>query len=151
MALPLAGAKIRASDLATVFPTGTDAWTAYTPTLTQGVAVSKTSNAQYFKVGRFVVAQIALAVTSTGTALNQVTVGLPVPAVGAGLVAGIGGILDTSAGQIWKGMVYQESATTFGLLTLHATTGGRLGADGFTAALASGDTVWAEFKYQAAS
>lgn len=151
MGVPKAGALAKASDWTTVFPLDTDAWTAYTPTLTQSATVAKSANAAYFKIGRLVMVQMVLNITGAGTAANQVVIGLPVTAAAPGLVAGYGFIFDSSAGAIFKGVVYQESATTLTLLPANTTTVGRLGADTFTAALANGDNVTLSVNYQSAS
>lgn len=137
--------------LTAAFPVGIDAWTAYVPTLTQSVTVTKTTSASYIKIGRLVVALMQLGITGTGTAANVITMGLPVAAPGGGFMAGIGGVIDQSAGQILKGVAYLETATTFSLLPTATTGGGRLGQESFTAALANTDTVFALLVYQSAA
>jgi hypothetical protein len=55
------------------------AWVDYTPTLTQGVTVSKTITvARYCQLQKTIIVQIALACTSSGTSGSQVRVGLPI-------------------------------------------------------------------------
>ena len=64
------------------------AWTSYTPTVTQGVAVSKTvTYAKYVKLGRTVIGNMLLAITSSGTVSTQITVTTPVTAAQAGNIA----------------------------------------------------------------
>lgn len=153
MAVPLAGAKILASDLATIFATNTDAWTAYTPTLTQSATVTKTVvRANYFKIGRFVLAQVNLTVTGSGTAANEVRLGLPVSAAATGaLPAGLGFIYDSSAGLAYKAMAVIDSVSYVTFIATNTTTAGRLGADTFTAALAVSDSIEVFLAYESAS
>ena len=54
-------------------------WVDYTPTLTQGVTVSKTTVvARYCQIQKTIIAQIVLGITSSGTSGSQVRVGLPI-------------------------------------------------------------------------
>lgn len=54
-------------------------WENYTPTLTQGVTVSKTITvARYCQLQKTIIVQIALGCTSSGTSGGQVRVGLPI-------------------------------------------------------------------------
>lgn len=143
MAVPVSGAIIRASDWTTVFPTNTDAWPTYTPTLTQGVAVTFTTEyCGYMKIGRLAIVDMSLSVTSAGTAANAVAVGFPAAVGGiAGYrVVGIGGIYDASVNTWYPGPAYYASATTFNI-GASSGNGGPLGVTAFTAALASGDKV----------
>jgi hypothetical protein len=51
----------------------------YTPTLTQGVTLSKTIQvARYWQFNKMVVGQVALAITSSGTAGSALNIGLPI-------------------------------------------------------------------------
>jgi hypothetical protein len=51
----------------------------YTPTLTQGVTVSKTiSVARYWQFNKMIIGQVALGITSSGTAGQPVLIGLPI-------------------------------------------------------------------------
>lgn len=79
-------------------------WTSYTPTLTQGVAVTKTVNyAKYARVGKTVVLNVHMSATGAGTATSIVTVSLPVNSVGVsgtlGLACGAGYFYDASTTQ----------------------------------------------------
>jgi hypothetical protein len=54
-------------------------WVDYTPTLTQGVTVTKTITvARYCQLQKTIIVQIALGCTSSGTSGSQVRVGLPI-------------------------------------------------------------------------
>lgn len=130
------------------------AWTSYTPTLTQSGAVTKTvTYAKYIQMGKTVIVTVMLDVTGTGTAANNVVVTLPVTAaLGASgfPVVGVGQIFDTSASAKYKALAVLGSTTT-ALLTPTNTTGNdALGSAQFTAALASGDTVYLSLTYEAA-
>lgn len=128
-------------------------WTPFTPTLTQSGAVTKTTTyARYYKVGRFVHVQVLLAATGSGTGGNAVTVSLPFTAAQAGnMGAGGGSIYDASTGASYPGRVVFNTTTTAALSPTNVTTGGYLGAATFTAALASGDSIDMEFRYEATS
>jgi hypothetical protein len=70
---------LRKADQDAVFPQGTGAWQNYTPTLTQGVTVTKTINhARWTQIGQTVTVQWNLVITGAGTAGSLLTVGLPV-------------------------------------------------------------------------
>lgn len=151
MSIPLAGAKVKAADLAAIFPVNTDAWTAYTPTLTQSVTVTKTVEyADYTKVGRLMVVQFSLAVTGAGTAANAIVIGMP-----SGFDTlnfrgiGSGGVFDASAGLWYTGMIQRAGVGTMNIQL--SGVGGAAGAGGMTAALASGDVVTGTAIFEATS
>ncbi len=134
---------------ATPFPVGIDAWTPFTPTLTQGATPTTTVNyAAYTRVGNWITANYALAVTGAGTAANVILVGLPVPAVGATfLPLGHGAVFDSSAGLMYSGTVILNTGTTGKITSYNAAN--YLGAGGMTAALASGDLIAVSLNYEA--
>ncbi len=127
------------------------AWTSYTPTLTQSGSVTKTVNyAKYNKIGRRVIGATHMTCSSTGTAGNSITVGLPVTAAsftGTPII-----------GTFW---VYDITATTgyLGALIMVSTTtavgwgSGYSGNIGSTPnfGLATNDQVGFSFAYEAAS
>lgn len=143
---------VRDNQLA-AFPLGVDAWTAYTPTLTQSGAVTKTVDyAKYQRVGRWIVAQVFMTVTGSGTGGNAVLIGLPVAmAATIGLAIGTGEIFDSSATLVYKGHAIRQAASVVQLRPSNTTTAGVLGADTFTAALASNDHIALTVMYEAAS
>jgi hypothetical protein len=136
-------------NLNAAFPVAVDAWTSYTPTLAQGATgnISKTvTYAKYMKVGRMVTVNILLAVTGTGTASNFVSVSLPFTAAQAGnLIAGAGWISASSVN--YTGAAAINSTTTAAIIDDGG--GSFLGSSGFTAALASGNTVSLSLTYEA--
>lgn len=90
--------------LLAAFPLGVDGWTTYVPTLTQSVTVTKTvTRGTYQRIGRTVIANINLSVTSAGTVSNAVLVGLPVAAAAAGGASGFGWIFDASTATRYAG------------------------------------------------
>lgn len=145
-----AGQKLRAADLNEPFPLGDDAWATYTPTLTQPAAVTKNPVGRYQRVGRLIVVNAWLGVTGTGTAVNPVTVGLPVAASSAAVLTnqaiGSGTIFDTSASTFYAGVLVLSSATT---ARLYMGATGALGGAGFAAALANGDQITYMAMYEA--
>lgn len=147
MPLPLAGDKVLAADWTDVFALGVDAWTAYTPTLTQSATITKTvTSAQYSRSGRIIVGQATLVATSAGTAANAVLVGLPVASAGAGPVGGQMFVLDASTG-IWHvGPALMATTTSVGMAVQGAT-----GFFGASITIASGDNIRISFQYEAAS
>lgn len=151
MTLPLAGAKVRASDLSTIFPQNTDAWTAYTPTWTQGATISKTiTRASYTKIGRTVTGLVYMTATSSGTAANPVKVTVPTAAASATGAVGTFWMYDVSAATYYTGIVTWADVNTLQFIAGGATTN-VLGQATFTAALVSGDLFACGFTYEAAS
>lgn len=149
MPLPNAGEQIEASDWTDVFPQGVDAWTPYTPTLTQGATVTKTvTRAVSTKVGRTVTVQYSLVATSAGTAANLVMVGLPEATAADGQI-GVAYILDANTN-----VRYVLTAYTFGTAMIFqndASTGGNSFGVSPAITLASGDQIAGAITYEAAS
>jgi len=75
------------------------AWVDYTPTLTQGVAVTKTIiNARYCQFQKTVIVQAKVIATSAGTAGQGVLIGLPITARSSNsTISGIFTFYDASA------------------------------------------------------
>lgn len=144
--LPAAGARVRASDFSSIWPIGTDG-TSYVPTLTQGVAVTFTTEfAVYVRVGGWVLANVSLSPTSAGTAGQPLVIGLPPVAPLAYRHVGMGSVYDASVTTYYSGAVFWLSATTCRIVP-HAGNAG-LGSVGFTAALAAGDLVMLHLMYR---
>lgn len=136
------------------FPLGPPdaAWTAFTPTLVQSGAVTKTvTYGKYTRIGRTIHFAVDLSVTGTGTASNVVAIGLPVTAAASGPHMGVGGIYDSSAGTFYNGMSYLTTTTTAGIFSAVDGLATALGGRGFTAALAAGDIVRVTGTYEAAT
>lgn len=132
-------------------------WTAYTPSITQGVNVTLTvNNSSYMRVGRMIHIRFTLSVTGAGTAANLVTVSMP---VNINYVSDHGSlgyfqIHDISATTTYWGAAVPAGA---GAIKGEQNTSGGVaapvffGTTGFTAALASGDIVSGWAIYEAAA
>lgn len=94
------------------------AWVDYTPTLVQGVTVSKTTVvARYCQFQKTVIVNIMLNPTSTGTAGSAVQVGLPIAArANNNQIVGSGFIYDNSPQFNYNVSAYLGSTTTFNAL-----------------------------------
>jgi hypothetical protein len=143
-----AGHILTSADMDTITPVGVGAWTSFTPTLVQSVAVTKTTvQASYMKIGRLCVVNYYLSVTGAGTAANVVQLGLPL-ASNSVAFAGVGSgmIFDSSVSTFYSGTAIIDTATTVKFAP--NAVGNYLGAGSFTAGLASGDIVSAFIAYQ---
>jgi hypothetical protein len=94
------------------------AWVDYTPTLTQGVTVTKTiSNARYCQIQKTVFVQVYLFATSAGTAANTVKIGLPIAARTANSsTTGIAQLYDASTNLMYVSSAYLDSTTACAFL-----------------------------------
>jgi hypothetical protein len=134
------------------FPLGVDAWTGYTPTLTQSGAVTKTvTYAKYQRIGRTIFFAADLAVTGAGTGANEVLIGLPAAAAATSVQIGVGMIYDTSAGILYSGTAGLVSSTTVRIWPAADGAAIGLGVRAFVAALAAGDLVRLTGTYEAAT
>lgn len=125
-------------------------WTSFTPYLTQSNTPTKTyTYARYMKLGRLVIAQVYIVLTSSGTAGNNINVGIQGTAAQSGVPVGQFYVYDASAGLNYTGVA--ALATTTSVYGLVSGSAGVLGAAGFTAALAAGDAVLYNIQYEAAS
>lgn len=147
MPIPLAGAKIKAADLAAIFPQNVDAWTDYTPILAQSATVTKTVEyARFTKVGRLTAVQLSLSVTGTGTAGNAVRIGMPANTPNFRGI-GVGAIFDSSASLWYQGIALWDTDSVFRIQA--SGVANALGISAFTAALASGDVITADLLFMA--
>ena len=142
------GAQISPSSLAA------EAWTAFTPTLTQSGAVTVTvTRARYMLMGKTAVVQIALIVTGSGTAGNDITIG-SIPAAIAPLspgantcIVGVGMIQD--AGTINYGGLTAIAPTASTVYFQPYNTSTRIGANP-SFALAVNDIISCQLVYEIA-
>lgn len=148
-----AGSVLTASDINTYLSGEGGAWTTWTPAVTQSGSVTVTNTrSRYARYGRTIHFVCSLSVTGAGTSLNAITVTLPVTAASGGNVCGEGFIFDSSAGINYVGMAYLFSTTLMTLVPAASTSGSlELGAQTFTAALASGDIINVRGTYEAAT
>lgn len=146
-------AELRDALLA-IFPLGPPdvAWTAFTPTLTQGVTVTKTvTYARYMKVGRTVLAQVRLAVTGAGTAGTKISAGLPPPAGASDGPVGVFHFVDASFPNNYTGMGLMEGGNSVIGMPSGFVAGFGQTSSQTAVALASGDTISYAVCYEATS
>lgn len=129
------------------------AWTAFTPTVTQGGAVTVTvATARYRVLGKLAIVQMTLAVTGTGTINTDVAVNVPaaIQSAATGVILGTMMVSDSSAGINYLGAAFAATATAF--KSIASGSSNFLGGVGglFTAALASPDLLWIQLAYETA-
>lgn len=126
------------------------AFSSYTPTLTQGVAVAKTvTYAKYFQIGTLVVALGTLSVTGAGTAGAAINIGLPVTAASATGVVGLYGAYSGGLVKTYVGALTGAGTSAVNLQNNDQTPGSYHGvAPAHT--LQSGDVVFFLAVYEAA-
>lgn len=155
MPLPLAGARIKASDLAAIFPVGVDAWTAYTPAWTSSGAAPTlgdgTIGGRYTKVGRKVTARGTLTIGSTTTfGSGFYFFSLPIPWLGdLQTPYGPVWIRDSSTGFDYNVMAVAQTSTTFLLRRGAGSATIATSTEPFTFAV--GDWIAWNLTYEAAS
>lgn len=131
-------------------------WSAYTPVVVQSGTLSGAeltiTSARYTQIGKTVRVTVVIVIANGADAVggNSITISLPVAAASAtgAPFIGTGDIFDTSASAIFSGHVFLATTTTVSLLGFSSTN--TLGAGGFTAALAVGDSIKFECEYEAA-
>ena len=123
------------------------AWVDYTPTLTQGVTVTKTvAQARYCQFQKTIIGQVVLNVTSAGTAGQFVTVGVPITARATNAMSVFGYIYDASTNIIYNVTGYLLSTIT---LAFFYQTGSAFGASP-AVTLATSDQIALNFSYEIA-
>ena len=132
-----------------------EAWTSYTPTLIQGVAVTNTIQyAKYTQVNKLVFVSVALKCTSAGTPNAVITISLPITAATGGgdfgTPIGAGGFFDLSALAQYSGSVGQNGTTQMWMFSNQASGGGSLFGQFPAVTCANGDNVFFNAIYQAA-
>ena len=114
------------------------AWVSYTPTLTQGVTVTKTiAYAKYCQIQKLVIVNLDLNVTSAGTGAAAVAIGLPLTTTSTTQQIGSGFVYDQNINALYAGPASLASATT---TTMLYQTGSPIGQSP-SFALASGDVI----------
>jgi hypothetical protein len=123
------------------------AWVDYTPTLTQGVAVTKTiGHARYCQIQKLIVVELFLVCTSAGTAGASVLVGLPINCKNVGASMGAGFIYDASANFMYNVLPYSNSFTD---VASFYQSGSNFGSSP-AITLANTDQIRFKFVYEAA-
>jgi hypothetical protein len=118
-----------------------EAWTSYTPTVTQSATITKTiAYAKYARVNKLVIVQVMMTATSAGTAGNAIAVGLPIASLNANGfgVIGTGMVYDLSASTSYLGMPVIDAGVV--KFWNNASAGNYLGASP-SFAIASGDFI----------
>jgi hypothetical protein len=122
------------------------AWVDYTPTLTQGVAVTKTvSYARYCQVQKLIMVEMFLICTSAGTPATGVRVGLPITAKNTGQLLGSGLIYDASTNTMYNTLPYGFDQNT---AAFYYQTGSEFGVSP-AVTLANTDQIRLKFTYEA--
>ncbi len=127
--------------------------TAHTPTVTQGGTVTSftTNNSRYQTEGGWITISVYVVINNAGTAAgaNSVTVSLPINCVdAAGHIIGAGAIFDSSAGLYYRALVAFAGSSTVFFYPVANANNNTLGADTFTAALATGDIISFTARYR---
>lgn len=122
-------------------------FTDYTPDWTQSATITKTVNwARYTKFGKFISGSIKMTATGSGTAANDVLVGLPVAASSNNYLIGNGIRIYAGESYIRPYFAIFNSSTTVKFLSTASTT-----QTGFSQAqVLSGDVIYLQFTYEAA-
>lgn len=128
-------------------------------TVTQGVAVTVSQfHGTHSRIGRRIIAQCRVQLTTSGTAGQLITIGLPVAAISTaqdGAVVGCG-YFEDATGNYYPCFVKMSNPGTAVYLTACTTTAteavSRLGSGtGFSGALATGDIISVTVEYEAAA
>jgi len=122
------------------------AWVDYTPTLTQGVTVTKTvTQARYCQFQKTIIGQVLLNATSGGTGGTLVVIGLPFAVRTGNPLVGSGYIYDASTNVMYNLTFAGSGAGVSG----YYQTGNQWG-NSPNIALANGDQIAIQFSYEIA-
>lgn len=146
-------ATLTESDINTYLMGEGGAWTSWTPVVVQSNTPALTvTRARYARYGRTIIGYAVVALTASGTSSNAITISVPTAMATNAFVQGDVDLYDTSAGFHYYGLPVRQSSTTLSFLRrVDGAAAGFLGSNGFTAALASGDTIAVAFTYEASS
>lgn len=125
------------------------AWESYTPTITQGVAITKTiTYAKYTQIQKLVIVNVSMPLTSAGTAGNGVSVTLPITAAASQRLGGSFQFYDVSANTSHVGVPFLLSTTSVGFITSASADSYFGGLPAVT--IANGDYLFSTIIYEAA-
>lgn len=129
------------------------AWESYTPTITQGVALTKTIGyAKYTRINKLVICHVMLTITSAGTALSVFTSSLPITAANADApyfgCNGSATFYDASTAQPYVWGVHMGASSIINFVGI--TPGGNYAGNVPTVTAANGDTLSFIISYEAA-
>lgn len=125
------------------------AWESYTPTVTQGATITFTNTySKYARINKIVIYSFNLALTSAGTAANNLQITLPINVASGNRIAGMSQFYDASATTTYINTTYQVSTSSMGFI--NSASGA--GAFGSTPAVtvANGDYLFGTIIYEAA-
>jgi hypothetical protein len=122
---------------------GGEAWTSYTPTVTQGVAITKTINyAKYALINKVLAVHVMMTCTSAGTGSSIVTVSTPIAATNTDSpyfgCNGVATFYDASAAKPYV-MGLHSSSTSFAFVDI--TAGGNYFGAIPAVTIANGDVI----------
>lgn len=131
------------------------AWNTWTPVVTQGVGVASiTTEAFYFRAGRFISFTAYFGFSGSGTAGQVITMTIPVACGSSQFIpVGMGVLFDSSANTPY-GFIARVNTSTTVLLSPTAGVGGfnlGLSGSGFAASLVSPDNIVVSGSYMAAA
>lgn len=135
---------------------GVAAWTAFTPTLSNGWLLGNaTYVAQYMKVGRLVSFYIEITTGSTTTMGTGLDVAIPVTAANGNYTGALAAYcIDTNTTSRYPLMIAATATTSYRLFCVNAAGTYAVGAN-ITATVpftwATGDIIWTGGTYEAAS
>ena len=127
-----------------------DAWTSYTPTLSQGASsnIAKTVNyAKYVAAGKLIVVSVKVSATAAGTAGSAIKLTLPVTAATTDFLGQ--GMYFDSGTATYPAVAFVDTTTTVALYRSDAIPTNYIGADP-NFAVASGDVYRFHLTYEAA-
>lgn len=127
-----------------------DAWTSYTPTLSQGASsnIAKTVNyAKYVAAGKLIIVSVKVSATAAGTAGSAIKLTLPVTAAATDFLGQ--GMYFDSGTATYGAVAFVDTTTTVTLYRSDAIPTNYIGADP-NIAVASGDVYRFHLTYESA-
>lgn len=127
-----------------------DAWTSYTPTLSQGAStnIAKTVNyAKYVAAGKLIIVSVKVSATAAGTAGSAIKLTLPVTAATTDFLGT--GLYFDSGTATYGATAFVDTTTTVALYRTDTNPTNYIGADP-NFAVASGDVLRLYLSYEAA-
>ena len=124
----------------------TAAWTAWTPTITQGATMSiSTNTSAYLKIGSLAIVRCNVTFTSAGTLANTILVNVPAALATSSnfnyLSVGVGSLFITPTDRYHFVLTTNNSTTQFRLAPTTSNTDFVLGSGVFSGALKNGDAL----------
>lgn len=125
------------------------AWESFTPTTTQGVAITQSVNySKYLQIQKLVIYSFNILLQSAGTAGAGVTLALPITAASLQRNLSASQFYDASAATTYINVSYQVSATSIGFI--NSASGGSAFGAAPAVTVANGDYIFGTIIYEAA-